>query len=86
MRCVDRTGARKDIDIHEVIYMATVHLAIEGLSAAGKSEVGKLLEMPTLVFKVNSFCLKVAVTLLSPSIVTTQFSLPEQTPLQPSKV
>lgn len=33
--------------------MATIHLAIEGLSAAGKSEVGKLLEMPMLVFKVH---------------------------------
>jgi deoxyadenosine/deoxycytidine kinase len=33
--------------------MATVHLATEGLSAAGKSEVGKLLEMPMLVFKVH---------------------------------
>jgi len=33
--------------------MATIHLAIEGLSAAGKSEVGKLLEMPMLVFRVN---------------------------------
>jgi len=33
--------------------MATIHLAIEGPSTAGKSEVGKLLEMPMLVFKVH---------------------------------
>jgi len=33
--------------------MAKLHLSIEGISAAGKSEAGRLLAMPPLVFKVN---------------------------------
>ncbi len=33
--------------------MAKMHVSIEGISAAGKSEAGKLLAMPPLVFKVN---------------------------------
>lgn len=33
--------------------MAKIHLSIEGLSAAGKTEAGRLLSMPPLVFKVN---------------------------------
>jgi len=33
--------------------MAKLHLSLEGISAAGKSEAGKLLAMPPLVFKVN---------------------------------
>jgi deoxyadenosine/deoxycytidine kinase len=33
--------------------MARIHIAIEGLSAAGKTDVGSLLAKPPLVFKVN---------------------------------
>lgn len=33
--------------------MAKIHIAIEGLSAAGKTDVGGLLAKPPLVFKVN---------------------------------